>query len=258
MLNGPVATIVRNLVADDDELKASVKDLREHVFRGVAWWDDAGRGRATARLRALTPRLAPQLSPTAFTAETAEALHLPPRTAHLEDARAALLAHACRRRATEVLALLFDQLRAGTLVATGRPPAAPTTRIGIPTELWSAAATAVCLRTSDVLNGTVAALTDVVVETPSARCSRSRAALEQFGQSFDRAVADQGRRFTLPEFVRALEQELGGGISEREAAAALKRSSPSALHGRGRRPAALTPTAAELRQAAERAAEIAP
>lgn len=256
MLNGPVATIVRNLVADDDELKASVKDLREHVFRGVQWWDDAGRARAAARLRALAPRLAPRLLPAAFTTKSVAALHLPPRTAHLEDARAALLAHAWRRRVTEVLASLFDQLRAGTLVATGRPPAAPTTRIGIPTELWSAAATAVCLRTSDVRIGTVAAFADVLVETPVVRRSASRAALEQFGQSFDRAVADQGRRFTLPEFVRALEQELGGGISEREAAAALKRSSPSALHGRGRRSAAVTPTAAELRAAAERAAEI--
>lgn len=255
MLDGPVATIVRNLVADDDELKSAVEELRQHVFRGAAWWDDAGRARAGARLRALTPRLAPRLLPAAFTTKSVEALHLPPRTAHLEDARAALLAHACRRRATEVLAGLFEQLRTGALVATGRPPAAPTTRIGIPAELWSATATAVCLRTSDVRIGTVAAFTDVVVETPVVRRSASRAALGDFITAFDSAVAAQGRLYVRPELFEAVRRGLGD-VSEREVEAALGRASVLALAGRGRRAAALTPTAAELRAAAERAAEI--
>ena len=219
-------------------------------------WRDRARQRRLMQVASV--RLPNQVCPAAFTAASAAALEPPPNPvwhSGVEDPWPGWLGQNIRHRMAQILAGIFDPLRAGDRVASGLLPASGT-RLPVPLELWDAETLTVDLRTSGLLAGGCVLFLDVSLDRAAGPVARAR--IDAFVRSFDREMHQAGRRFSLVEATEAARAVLGAGVSAAEIEAALDRGSPSALTSRGRRSAAVTPSAAELRAAAVAAAEIRP
>ena len=115
------------------------------------------------------------------------------------------------------------------------------------------------MRVSPAVAGATTLFCGVEVEPPPPPPrGASRASIDKFVCQFDAEMLVMDCCYTNAELVAAIQQHLGGGISSREVASALRRVSPAALAGPGRRAAALVPTPAEIDAAARRAAETLP
>jgi hypothetical protein len=161
-------------------------------------------------------------------------------------------AHRCRHRLALLLAALFDQLRTGALVATGRPAVTPTASAAIPAALWDASATLVERRSGDVFVGGTRAFigVDVAPPVPQPR-PLPEATAREFLAGLAVEFAPSGRTFTAAEAARMIRDAYPGSvISDREIARLLRQLRPAAWSAGGRRQAARTPTDAELAAAA--------
>ncbi len=176
------------------------------------------------------------------------------RTAHLSDAWAAIWARRIEGRLATLLAGVLDELRRGEMVATGRLAANPLAPIAVPVELFDAPATALDTVTGDIRIGDACAFVEVMVSTSrSSPRGISRSKLDRFTRAFGEAMAAMDRHFTLGELADAVDRELAEP-SLREVKASIRRASPRAWAGSGRRAAALVPTRDELARAARQAA----
>jgi hypothetical protein len=236
-----LANFIRASVRDDPELL----DLQEQVRR--------------RRLRIASGLLPRVIIPSDFTQAAVTCLGertSAPQWTGVVDPWVVWLRQGIRRRVAEILTETFDQLRDHRLEATGRAVATPISIIALPSDLWSSTATLVETATGDVLIGGVRAFVDVIIAPPMAQLRGvSRAKLDTFASAFDGAMQAAGRRYALGELVTAARQALGAGISAREVDSTLRRSSPAAWAGSGRRRACVVPTVDEIAQAARQAAE---
>jgi hypothetical protein len=232
---------IRDALGSDAELGDWCKQARERRLHKVA-----------------QIRMSKLLCPAAYTAAALATLpELPPAaqwTAGVSDPWPGWLAAHIRRRMMQILAGIFDPLRAGQRQAIGILPASGTP-VPVPCELWSAATAAVDMRTGNLMMaGGLTLFACVEVSDPAPRPSRSRASLDQFVTAFDGALAAQGRRYVVGEAVEAARRALGA-VSASEVEGAIRRSALAALAGPGRRARHLVPTAGEIDAAAARATE---
>lgn len=235
----PLAALLRDRIDGDAELHALRVGARRRRLPGLA-----------------SVHLRPSLCPAAFT-QAALGECPPPApewSAGITEPWGPWLRRKMQRRASEILASIFDQLRTGHLAATGILPATggPT---AVPDALWASTAVALDMRANALLAGHVALFLGIEIELPQPPPrSASRAALDRFVASFDAVMHETERRYTVDELVTAAQATLGN-VSGAEIEAALQRSSPAARAGSGRRAAALVPTRDELARAARQAAE---
>ena len=164
--------------------------------------------------------------------------------------RVLLARHIARRRA-ELLTDVFERLRSGKIATVATAPATGL-RASVSADVWSSPGVVLDLRDSALWAGQVAVFLGVEA-APSRPRGASRSAIEQSVAAFDAAMLEAERRFTVGELVDAARTVLGD-VSGLEIEAALRRAPVSARAGAGRRPARETPTAAELADAAGRAA----
>lgn len=177
-----LASHIHDLVGDDAELRELRDGFEKYAYRGIAWHDFERRRAAAGRL-ARAPGLPQLIRPADFTVEAVEALSSPPRVSHLNDQRAALLAHRIRHRLVAILADTFGDLRAGVLVGTGILPATGA-RTCVPGGVWWSPPEAVALemRTSGLLAGEATVFCGVEVRspTPAARAPFSETIARRF------------------------------------------------------------------------------
>ena len=174
----PLAALLRNQVAADDELRRLQDELKAHVFRGVAWFDDERRRIATGRLHRLLPTLPRQLSPAAYTRATFDAeFGVPPYYPHAHDVRAAMLAHHMRGRLCQILMAPFDALRVGEFSAAGFVPGGNGAPAAVPPVLWSTAEVVFDRGVGALLVSNVVVFAGVEVSAPPRGAGASGAAL---------------------------------------------------------------------------------
>ncbi len=110
-------------------------------------------------------------------------------------------------------------------------------------------------RMDGLLAGATPLFIGIVVQWPAPPPrSASRSALGRFVSNFDGQMLVADRRYVIGEIIAAARATLGN-VSRQEVEAALKRMSPAARAGAGRRAAHEVPTEAELAAAASRAVE---
>jgi hypothetical protein len=252
----PLAVELRSRVVGDDHLHDLARDLRDHLGRGLRPFDGAGRARAKRRFERLVPGLGQRVAPVLW-AEAAKRYDAPPSYPGAFDPLASMKAHAVNGRLTAIVARFFAELQGGELGVRGRPAGNPAAVIDVLPDLWGSPAVALDLAVSTIWVGGQPAFVDVTVSPPAPRPRGvSRLALDRFTRAFGDAIAATDREFVLGELIVAVGQELGA-TSDREISEAIRRASPRAWAGAGRRAAALTPTEEELCAAARKAAEAA-
>ena len=254
--SGPLAAVIRSHIEVDGELAG--------LARAAAAY--AQRTRNVGLLHTVVTAMPRRIAPAGFTAERLRAEYgegpwydTPPSwSGHVRDPRAVLLVEHIDRRRAELLVEVFDNIRHGRLIATGIQ-AATGARTCVPGDLWRSEAVALDMRASGLLVGEATVFCGVEVRSPPpAPRSASRSALDRFTRGFGTAMEAAGRTCVISEIIGAARQHLGAAVSAREVEAAIRRVSPPALAGPGRRPAALVPTTAEIDAAARQAASTTP
>lgn len=254
----PLAAMLREHIEGDDELRRRRGELKNWLMRGVQWWDSDRRQTAERRLQKLAPGVPKLIRPASFTvAEVTIAYATDPRTAHLQDAWAAIWAHRIRGRQSLLLARVFDRLRAGTDATTGRPTNDPTATITMPKSIWDEPTTVVDTLSGDVLIGTTPAFVAVMISSPppprpALSESSARRSLLRFAEELD-AMA---RVFSAAEAAEALQRHFSDApmASESQVARLLRENRPAAWAHNGRRRAVAIPSKDELADVAAVAA----
>ncbi len=164
------------------------------------------------------------------------------------------LAAQIHRRVAQILAGVFDPLRARGRVATGLLPASGT-RVRVPPELFDATTVSLDLRTSGLVAGSSALFLDVVVEPPApARQSLSEAAARRYLTTFAAEMASAGCQFTTTDAASLLQGTFSGAsmATTRQVTRLLRELGPTAWATR-RRPATAMPSPERLAEAQRKA-----
>lgn len=164
------------------------------------------------------------------------------------------LASHIHRRVAQILAGVFDPLRAGGRVTTGLLPASGT-RVRVPPELFDATTVTLDVRTCSLVAGSSALFLDVVVEPPPpARQPLSEAAARRYLTTFAAEMASAGCQFTTTEATALLQGTFSGAsmATTRQVTRLLRELGPTAWATR-RRPANAMPSREMLAEAQHKA-----
>lgn len=243
---GPLGKVIRSALACDAELRELATT--------------AARSRGSVLRGAVAPPR--RIAPASFADERFRVVYgdrpeegwycRPPQwTSDVRNPGRVLLARHIARRRAELLTDVFERLRSGQIATVATAPATGL-RASVSADVWSSPGVVLDLRDSALWAGQAAVFLGVEA-APSRPRGASRSAIEQSVAAFDAAMLEAERRFTVGELVDAARTVLGD-VSGLEIEAALRRAPVSARAGTGRRPARETPTAAELADAAGRAA----